>query len=385
MSDRSEQATVASVVNSGRSRPRLALVDFNVMDFRVPDPLLDCLRPNVSGMAGYAPGEQLNRADIVKLNTNECPYPPSPEVFGAIRQALTGDTLRKYPEPTGETFRRAAAEVYNVAPEMILCGNGSDDLLTILVRAYAPEGGTVVSPTPSYTLYKSLAEIQGASFTTVPFKPDWSLPDPWPLPDADLTFLPNPNSPSGSQLRNHDVVRLAEQLRGPLILDEAYADFAEWHGLDLVGRVPNVIVTRSLSKFYGLAGVRFGFLVAPEPVVAQLVKVKDSYNCDALSLAAATAAVRDQAYYADVRERVVATRGRLAAGLMGLGFAVQQSQANFVWGTRGDGRCRDIYLALKERGILVRHMAYPGVEGLRVSVGTPDETERLIAELRTIV
>ena len=336
-------------------------------------------------MAGYAPGEQVNRPGTVKLNTNECPYPPSPEVFEAIRAALTGDVLRKYPEPTGETFRRAAAEVYGVSPDMVLCGNGSDDLLTILVRAFVPEGGMVASPTPSYTLYQSLAEIQGASFTTVPFSPEWTLPDPWPVPEADLTFLPNPNSPSGTQLRNPDVIRLARDLCGPLILDEAYADFAEWNGLGLVGEVPNVIVTRSMSKFYALAGLRFGFLIAPAPIVAELMKVKDSYNCDALSLAAATAAIRDQGYYADIREKVLATRGRMAIELMHLGFRVEQSQANFVWCERGDGRCRAIYLALKERDILVRYMKYPAREGLRISVGTPDEVERLIAELRGVV
>ena len=343
------------------------------------------IRPTIARMAGYTPGEQVNRPGTVKLNTNECPYPPSPKVFEAIREALTGDGLRKYPEPTGETFRHTAAEVFGISPNMILCGNGSDDLLTILVRAFVPEGGKVASPTPSYTLYRSLAEIQGASIQLVPFRDDWSLPDPWPQADADLTFLPNPNSPSGTQLRNHDVTRLAEQLRGPLILDEAYADFAEWNGLELVGNVPNLIVTRSMSKYYALAGVRFGFLIAPAAVVAELNKVKDSYNCDALSLAAATAGVRDQDYYSDIRAKVLATRGRLATELMQLGFRVLQSQANFVWCERADGRCEALYLALKERDILVRYMKYPAREGLRISVGTPREVERLIAELRGLV
>ena len=348
-------------------------------------PLLEALRPNVARMAGYAPGEQLNRPELVKLNTNECPYPPSPRVFDAVRDALTNNVLRKYPEPTGETFRLAAAAVYGVSPDMILCGNGSDDLLTILVRAFVPERGAIASPTPSYILYKSLAEIQGADITLVPFTPEWSLPDPWPAASADLTFLPNPNSPSGTQLRNRDVTRLAGQLRGPLVLDEAYADFAEWNGLRLVGEVPNLVVTRSMSKFYALAGVRFGFLVAPAPVVAELQKVKDSYNCDALSLAAATAAVTDQPYYADVRAKMLATRGRMAAELARLGFRVEQSQANFVWCRRDDGACKRIYLALKQRDILVRYMAYPDCEGLRISVGTPEEIERLLAELRSAI
>ncbi len=343
------------------------------------------IRPAVRKMAGYAPGEQWNDPAVVKLNTNECPYPPSPRVADAVRAALTADNLRKYPQPLGDTFRRAAADVYGIDPDMILPGNGSDDLLTILTRAFVPEGGLVASPTPSYLLYKTLADIQGARFEAVPFAADWQLPDPWPLPDADLTFLPNPNSPSGTLVRLDAVRRLAGQLRGPLVLDEAYADFAEWNGLGLVGAVPNVIVTRSFSKYYALAGVRFGFAVAPAEVVRELNKVKDSYNCDVLSLAAATAAVGDQAYYADVRSRVLATRGRLAVALIDLGFEVTPSQANFVWCRRADRPLKPIADALKERKILVRYMSYPSGDGLRISVGTPIEIEKLLAALREIV
>src|SRR5262245_38918001 len=154
------------------------------------------VRPNVRAMAGYIPGEQPRDGQYLKLNTNENPYPPSQRVYEAIRAALTGDRLRKYPESLGHTFRRAAAEVLQVDPDSILIGNGSDDILMILMRAFVPEGGLVVSPTPSYSLYRSLAEIQGANFQAVPFTPDWRLPSPWPAHNAHLTFLPNPNSPS---------------------------------------------------------------------------------------------------------------------------------------------------------------------------------------------
>src|SRR5438309_1963361 len=140
-------------------------------------------------MRGYTPGEQLNDPDIIKLNTNENPYPPSPRVFEAIRSALTGDRLRKYPQPLGDAFRKTAGRVLGVDPDGILIGNGSDDILTILTRAFVPEGGLIVAPTPSYILYRSLAEIQGAGFATVRFTDDWQLPDPWPRPDADVTFL----------------------------------------------------------------------------------------------------------------------------------------------------------------------------------------------------
>src|SRR6187455_1497334 len=161
---------------------------------------MDSIRPNIRAMKGYVPGEQLNDPDVVKLNTNESPYPPSPRVFEAVRAALTGDRLRKYPQPLGDAFRRAAGRVLNVDPDAVLVGNGSDDVLTILTRAFVPEGGLIAAPTPSYILYKSLAEIQGARFETVPFSDEWSLAGTkWPE-GAHLSFLPNPNSPTGTVL-----------------------------------------------------------------------------------------------------------------------------------------------------------------------------------------
>src|SRR5436305_6636465 len=152
------------------------------------------LRPNVRAMAGYTPGEQPRDEGFVKLNTNENPYPPSPRVLAALREALQGDRLRKYPDPVGTVFRQTAARVLGVDPDSILIGNGSDDILTILTRAFVPEQGLVVSPTPSYLLYKTLADIQGGRFEGVPYAPDWQLPEPWPLPAANLTLIPNPNS-----------------------------------------------------------------------------------------------------------------------------------------------------------------------------------------------
>ena len=337
-------------------------------------------------MPGYTPGEQHNASDIVKLNTNENPYPPSPQVFDAVRDALTGDRLRKYPEPTGKSFRVAAGEVLGVDPDGIVVGNGSDDILTILTRTFVPEGGKLASPTPSYVLYKTLADIQGATIETAPFADDWTLPSPWPIRRANLTFLANPNSPSGSVIRPDAVEQFAAEVDGPLVLDEAYADFAETNGLGLLGRVPNLIITRSFSKYYGLAGVRFGFALTDPATACQLNKVKDSYNCDVLALAAATAAIRDQAYYADVRAKIVATRGRLTAALTGLGFRVTPSHANFVWCRHPDRPHKPVYEALKQRNVLIRHMTYPDYgDGLRISVGTDAEIDRLLAELTAVI
>lgn len=343
------------------------------------------IRPNVRAMAGYVPGEQPRDNAFVKLNTNENPYPPSPRVFEALREALTGDRLRKYPDPMGTAFRQAAGRALDIDPDGILIGNGSDDVLTILTRTFVPEGGLIVSPTPSYLLYRTLAELQGARFRAVPYTADWDLPSPWPVRGAHLTFVCNPNSPSGSALPPSAVERLAAEVGGPMVLDEAYVDFADADGLDLA-RQGRAMVTRSFSKSYALAGLRFGFAVAAPELVRELVKVKDSYNCDVLSLAAATAAIEDQDYLRAARDRIVATRRRLVEALPPLGFAVTPSQANFVWCRRADRPVKPIYEELKRRMILVRYMSYEGYgDGLRITVGTDAEIDRLLEELRRII
>lgn len=348
----------------------------------------DFLRPTIRAMAGYTPGEQPREGEIVKLNTNENPYPPSPRVLEALRQAVTGDRLRRYPDPTGLEFRRTAGRVLGVDPDAILIGNGSDDILTIVTRAFVPEGGLIVSPTPSYLLYRTLAQLQGASFQTVSFTPEWDLPQPWPLPRAHLTFLANPNSPSGTCLSLDRLRRFAGEVQGPLLVDEAYVDFATGSALDLVrsGRPGRVLISRTLSKSYALAGIRFGFAVADPTVIRELVKVKDSYNCDVLSLVAATAALEDQSYLATVRQRILTTRARMEASLRQLGFQTCPTQANFVWCRRDDRPVKPIYEELKRRHILVRYMVYEGHgDGLRISVGSEEETERLLAELAALL
>lgn len=340
--------------------------------------MLNYLRPDIRAMAGYTPGEQPRGGDIVKLNTNEHPYPPSPRVFEAIREALTGDRLRKYPDPIGTRFRETAGRVLGVDPEGILIGNGSDDVLTILTRAFVPAGGVVLSLTPSYLLYRTLAELQGARFVTVPFNHDWSVPRS--VPDADIIYLANPNSPSGTTT---DVESLLEKAGCPVVVDEAYGDFADANALALA-KAGRAIVTRTLSKSYALAGIRFGFAVTTPETARELVKVKDSYNCDVLSLAAAEAALADQEYMQQMRARVIATRKRLQRELVGLGYTVTPSQANFVWARR-EQPVKPVYEELKKRGILVRYMNYAGYgDGLRVSVGTDAEIDRLLAEMRAI-
>ena len=222
---------------------------------------------------------------------------------------------------------------------------------------------------------------------TVPFTADWKLPDPWPVRFADLTFLANPNSPSGTTVSAAEIDRLRGSLDGPLVVDEAYADFAEDNALEMVKRgAKDVVVTRTFSKSYSLAGIRFGFAVADPALIQQLYKVKDSYNCDVLSLVAAAAAIEDQDYFHMVRDRILATRSRMEKALSDLGFLVCPSQANFVWCLREDRDIKLIYEELKKRNILVRYMSYEGYgNGLRISVGTDDEIDRLLAELSAIL
>ena len=334
--------------------------------------------PHVARMSGYQPGEQPRDGEYVKLNTNENPYPPSPRVAEAIAAAL-GERLRRYPDPLGTAFREVAGRHHGVSPSMILPGNGSDDLLTIITRAFAGPGDLVVAPTPSYILYRTLAELQDARFVEVPFSADWGLePEAFAVPGARVAFLANPNSPSGTCLTPAAVAAIAERLECPLVVDEAYANFAESDCVGLVHSHANVIVTRSFSKGYSLAGLRLGYLIARPEIVAGLIKVKDSYNCDTLSLAGGIAALEDVDHFAACRDRVLATRRRLTEAVRALGFDVPESQANFVWCTGGPPAV-DIYQALKERKILVRLMRYPGhPAGLRITVGSDAEIDLLL-------
>lgn len=338
-------------------------------------------------MTGYTPGEQPVAAateKFIKLNTNENPYPCSPKVKVAIGRAVT-QGLQKYPDPQATAFRIRAGEVLGVDPEWILCGNGSDDILTIVTRAFVDSGDRVRFANPSYLLYSTLATIQGAECDVVNYETDWSLGDAFMRPGAKLrlAYLANPNSPSGTVVPPERVAELAAALPCPLLVDEAYVDFADANCLALVAANEKIMVSRSLSKSYALAGLRFGYLVAQPHVVAELQKVKDSYNCDALSIAGATAAIDDRAWLAETRAKIVATRDRLTEAVRQLGFACPDSQANFVWCTQASVPVEPLYRQLKAGGVLVRYMNYPGwSDGLRISVGTDDQIDACLALLR---
>jgi|TARA_B100000700_G_scaffold7215_1_gene7622 histidinol-phosphate aminotransferase len=344
------------------------------------------VRNNISQLAGYVPGEQPQGGKFIKLNTNENPYPPSAKVVEAIQVAA--EKLVRYPDPVSTAFRLAAGQALNVNPDWIVCGNGSDDILTILTRSFVDQGDLIRLPNPSYILYRTLAEIQGARYQEINFNDDWTLPASFAAADdgLKLVFLPNPNSPTGTVVSQEDILALADKLPCPILIDEAYVDFADFNCIDLVKQNEKIMVSRTLSKSYGLAGLRFGFLVAQPTIIEQLLKVKDSYNCDALSIAGATAAMSDQDWLRDNVARIRATRSDLQEKLTQLGFEVIPSQANFVWCTHSEAEVKPIYEYLKENRILVRYMSYPNwKEGLRISVGTDDQINACLGLIQSKV
>lgn len=338
-------------------------------------------------MQAYVPGEQPTGGKHIKLNTNENPYPPSAKVSAAIARAAEAG-LERYPDPLGTAFRLRAAEILGVDPEWILCGNGSDDILTIVTRAFVGPGESLRLPYPSYILYRTLAQLQDAEWEEVLFQPDFSLSSEFGVGSEKLrlVFLPNPNSPSGTLIPKSTIESVAERLPCPILVDEAYVDFADESCLELVQRNPKVMVSRSLSKSYALAGLRFGFLVAHPDLICQLRKVKDSYNCDTLSLSAAVAAIDDQEWLAENRAKVISTRQRMACELKKMGFDVSNSKANFVWCTREDRPVEPIYNFLKSEKVLVRYMNYPGWgDGLRISVGTDAQVDACLHLIKQLL
>ena len=344
------------------------------------------LRTDVAAMAGYQPGEQPRPGErVVKLNTNENPYPPSPAVLAAIREAAS-ENLKLYPRPLADKARERAATVYGFAVDQVMVGNGSDELLALAVRALVDPGEAFVYPVPTYSLYPVLAQIHGAKALEVPFPADFSLPAELFGRTEPLAILCNPNAPSGTLVPASEVRRLAESLSGVLVVDEAYVDFAEEDALTLARELPNVMVLRSLSKSFSLAGLRVGLAFGPAALIDGLIKVKDSYNVDALAAAGADAALADMEHMRANVAKVKTTRARLTAGLGELGLHPVPSQANFVFVRCGRGRVREVYLKLKERGILVRYFEDPCVEdGLRISVGTDAEVDQLLRELAEVL
>ena len=350
-------------------------------------------RKNIEKASGYMPGFQPfdsaqgkpAQKNIIKLNTNENPYPPSPKVLKAISE-ITAEQLRRYPDPVGNIFRQAAAKLNGVSADYIMCCNGGDDLLTIAVRAFCDENHPVAYPVPTYSLYPVLAELQNCKAVEIPFDGEFNLPAKLANTDAGLTIVCNPNAPSASFISVGELASLADELSGVLLIDEAYVDFAEENCTELVKNFNNVIILRSMSKGYSLAGMRFGYAIAQPELINGLMKVKDSYNVDAVAIAAATAAIEDSDYFQQNIEKVKAQRKVLTEQLRKLGFVVPDSFTNFVLADIKSCKANEIYDKLAERNIFVRYFDLPGLQDkLRITVGTPEQNDKLICALKEIL
>lgn len=350
-----------------------------------PTDSMPFIRRAIRDLAGYQPGEQPRERTFIKLNTNENPYPPSPKVLEAIRSCATDD-VRLYPDPMADALRDKAASVYGLRREQVLAGNGSDDLLAIIIRACVEPGDRVVYPFATYSLYDTLVTIGGGQIVHIPFRPDFALPPGLVEAAGRVTFLCNPNSPSGTAATIDELAALSERLSGLVVVDEAYVDFADESALPLLRDRANVVVLRTFSKSFSLAGLRIGLAFGAPEVIAELAKVKDSYNLTRVSIAAAVAALGDYEWMRAHVRRVCATRERLVAALRDLGFEVPPSQANFVLARRAGEDLHGLFSSLKERRILVRYFATPELrDALRITVGTDEEIDALLTALRELL
>lgn len=369
------------------------------------------IRPLVHELHAYVPGEQPKIKGLIKLNTNENPYPPSPKVLAAVKAAVDG-RLRLYPNPTAEKLRAKLAKLHKCKPENILVGNGSDEVLALAVRGFvepvessrrrgiqaAWTGMIIVTNcvqyfTPSYSLYPVLADTHGARRNAVSLHPDFSLPDvaelkrggKWDF-HAALTFITTPNAPSGRGYKTAALEKLCRAQQGVVVLDEAYADFAEENAMTLALKFPHVLVARTFSKAYSLCFQRVGYVVGHADLIAALHKIRDSYNVNGLGQIAAEATLDDLKYYRANNRKIIATRERLSRELTRLGFHVLPSQTNFLL-ARPPLRAAKVWLQkLRDRKILVRWFSAPEVaDYLRITIGTPAEAAALVKAAREII
>ena len=344
-------------------------------------------RKNITKMTGYVPGFQPEGGGWIKLNTNENPYPPSPKVVAAIIAELAGDgaNLRQYPDAASKEARRVAAELYGVDPAWVIMANGSDELLNNLIRTFADVGDEIGYVHPSYSYYATLAEIQGAKIRTFGLTNDFKIAD---FPDhyhGKIFFLTSPNAPLGFGFTNNYIAELAKRCDGILVVDEAYVDFTAATALELVKKYENIVVTRTFSKSYSLAGMRLGLAVARPEVIVALDKIRDHYHLDRLALVAATAALRDQAYLQSTVAKICTTRDWFSGELRQLGYRVNQSQTNYIFAEAPDGDGKKVYQALLADKILIRYFSDPLlVHGVRISIGTREEMEKTLAVLREL-
>lgn len=338
------------------------------------------VRRAVRELQAYQPGEQPREPGFVKLNTNENPYPPSPRI-GELLARFPADSLRLYPDPVCLPLREELARLHGCGTDQVFVGNGSDEVLSMCLQALVERDGSVGYFEPSYSLYPVLARIEELETRPVELPADfcWTMPADY---HASLFFLANPNAPTSMLFPHDQVEAFCRRLHGVVVVDEAYVDFADRDCLDLALSLPNVLVARTLSKSYSLAGLRVGYLVGNRELVEAFYKVKDSYNVDRLAQAIALAALQDRDHMRRNAERIRATRARVMAALVRRGFQVSPSASNFLWVRPPRDDAAGLFEALRARRILVRY--FPGrLTGahLRVSIGTDEDMDRLLAAL----
>jgi len=339
------------------------------------------VRPSIGEMAGYAPGFQPPRgSQMIKLNTNENPYPPSPAVAAAIRKAAENhERLRLYPDPVSSRLRQTAAEIYGLTAEQVMAGNGSDDLLRILLDTFVDPGEQVGFFDPSYTLYPVLTQIRGAIPKVFAFDP--ATPEPViTTKGIKLFFITSPHAPYGLGFTNHFISNMANQLDGILVVDEAYADFADENALSLLKSCNNLVITRTFSKSYALAAMRVGLAFAAPTLITEMDKARDSYNLDLLAQEAATAALLDQAYLEETVARIKKVRQEFKQQLTKRNFTSHPSRANFIFAIPPAGyQAGDLYQYLQQNQVLVRYFSTPPLDqGIRISIGTPEQMEQVL-------
>jgi len=345
--------------------------------------------PIVATLKPYVAGEQPRIADLVKLNTNENPYGPSPKAIAAM-QAAVSDSLRLYPDPSALGLRQAIAGIYGVVAEEVFVGNGSDEVLAHAFVALLKHEKPLLYPDITYSFYPTYCRLFGIEAVEVPLQQDYTIEIADYRQACGAIILPNPNAPTGTGLPHSVIERLvAEHPDQPVVVDEAYIDFGGESAVPLTRKYDNLLVVHTLSKSRSLAGLRVGYAIGQRPLIDALERVKDSFNSyplDRVAQAGATAAIEDVAWFDETRAKVIEVRERVSAALRQRGFEVLPSQANFVFTRHPAHPGGDLAKALRERAILVRHFAKPRLSDfLRITIGTPAECDRLIAALDEIV
>ncbi|MDR6755635.1 histidinol-phosphate aminotransferase [Mycoplana sp. BE70] len=345
--------------------------------------------PVVATLKPYVAGEQPRIADLVKLNTNENPYGPSPKAIAAM-QAAVADSLKLYPDPSALALREAIAKTYGVAPDEVFVGNGSDEVLAHAFAALLKHDKPLLYPDVTYSFYPTYCGLFGIEAVEVPLKDDYTIDIAAYRRDCGAIILPNPNAPTGIGLPLSAIETIvAEHPDQPVVIDEAYIDFGGESAIPLTRKYENLLVVHTLSKSRSLAGLRVGYAIGQRPLIDALERVKDSFNSyplDRVAQAGATAAIEDVAWFDETRKKVMESRERVTGALRQRGFEVLPSQANFVFARHPGHSGADIAKGLRERAVLVRHFAKPRISDfLRITIGTPEECDRLITALEEIV